>query len=147
MQFSRRDSKEAFIFNTIYKRLETIDFELNSGNAENIKLVCEANKMPSSYYKMWTDIFKLKWEIAMPGKGKIEISLKLPHFGFPPHAFFDSKSDPVVHELHSAIWHEVYISDDVPNNHGYGYIADDVLQATVLQRYLFGEGERYSYLW
>ena len=87
---------------------------------------------------------KLRWKIPLPSKGYIEVSLKLPHFGLPPHAFVDSKSDPLVHELKSATWTEVYTSETLSATHGYGYIADDVLQATVLQRYLFGEGEQFS---
>ena len=107
-------------------------------------MACQENPRIGSYYQMWTDIFKLRWEIPLPGKGYIEVSLKLPHFGLPPYAFVDCKSDPLVHELKSATWTTVYISETLSATHGYGYIADDVLQATVLQRYLFGEGEQFS---
>ena len=93
---------------------------------------------------MWTDIFKLRWKIPLPGKGYIEVSLKLPHFGLPPHAFVDYKSDPLVHELKSATWTEVYRSETLSATHGYGYIADErCITGNCITKIPFGEGEQF----
>ena len=139
-KFSMKGSYTPFIFRTCDERIMNIELELN--NDQDLVSACEENASLASYYKMWTDIFQLRWTIPLPDKGWIEISLKLPHFGFPPYAFVDSKNDPIVHELKSATWYEVYISETLSSNHGYGYIVDDVLQATALQRYLFIEDEQ-----
>ena len=88
---------------------------------------------------MWTKLFELKWEIPLDnGIGKIEISLKLPNFGFPPHAFVNCNSDPVVPLLTMLKWwmKPFYFDDE-----RYGYFADDVLQATALHRYVSCKGD------
>jgi hypothetical protein len=142
--FSRTDAKVPYLYIPINKRLRDIDREFKSENSENIVSACKENDKLGSYYEMWTKLFQMKWEIPLAGKkGKIEISLKLPHFGFPPHAFVDSKSDPVVIPLKCVTFNGLFDSEPIPSNYAYGYITDDVLQATVLQRYLFHEGERY----
>jgi len=113
---------------------------LDSTHAPKFRSACEEKANLESYYEMWTNIFKLRWEIPLT-EGKITISLKLPHFGLPPHAFVDSKSDPEIHALRNLAWAPNEF--DVPCDEcGYGYIADDVLQATVLQRYLFGDDSK-----
>jgi hypothetical protein len=142
--FSRTDACVPYLYISIDKRLSIIDREFKSENSENIVSACKEKNMLGSYYEMWTKLFQMKWEIPLAGnKGKIEISLKLPHFGFPPHAFVDFKSDPVVHPLKCVTLNHLFDSETIPGNYAYGYITDDVLQATVLQRYLFHEGERY----
>jgi hypothetical protein len=104
--------------------------------------VCkESSQLAPPYYQMWTKLFQLRWEIPLDdSNGRIEISLKLPFFGFPPHAFVDSNSDPVLPNLSMLSWWATPF--DFPER--YGYFANDVLQATALHRYLSNKGQIIS---
>jgi hypothetical protein len=109
----------------------------------NFHSACKQSSQLVPYYQMWTKLFDLRWDIPLEkGIGKIEISLKLPYFGFPPHAFVDSNSDPVLPSLSILRWWNKPV-DDFPKKK-YGYFADDVLQATALHRYLSNKGQLMS---
>lgn len=141
-QFSRAEgtTSDTTIFPTIVKRLDRTEKQFNCELENAIKFCSACTEIESleTYYKMWTQVFKLRWTIPLLNdKGSLVLSLKLPHFGFPPYAFVDSKSDPMIQKLRKTNWYfnDVFTEDES----GPGHLADDILQATALQRYLFGD--------